>query len=98
MRLNYQKGCAICGATWGDYWDDVEGTKMFFCCQVCSTQFKSLVSKIKETTGWQDIDGIEIKGDFRGRVVTAESRKEARRFFVAFDPKGAVRNFFTLSP
>jgi len=96
MKLGYQRGCAICGSTWGDYWDEVEGVKMFFCCGICAIQFKSLVSKIKEATGWKTIDGIAIKGDFRGRVVTAESKKEGKRFFVAFDSKGAVRNFFKL--
>ena len=96
MKVNYQQGCAICGATWGEYREEVEGTKMFFCCEICATQFKSLVSKIKETTKWQSIDGIAIKGDFRGRVLTAESGSDVQRFFVAFDSKGAVRNFFKL--
>lgn len=96
MKLNFQRGCAICGATWGDYWEEVEGTRTFFCCEVCAAQFKNLLSRIKEATGWASIDGIAVKGDFRGRVVTAESKSEAQTFFVAFDPKGAVRNFFKL--
>lgn len=96
MKVNYEKGCAICGATWGDYWEEVEGTRMFFCCEICAIQFRNLVTKIEETTGWNAIDGIAIRGDFRGRVVTAEREGEEGRFFVAFDPKGGVRNFLRL--
>ena len=97
MELNFREGCAICGATWGDYWEDVEGQRMFFCCEVCAAQFKSLVSRIKESTGWKSIDGISIQGDFRGRVVTAGSKNDSQKFYVAFDSKGAVRNFFRLA-
>jgi hypothetical protein len=28
------KGYAVCQATWGDYWEEIEGQRMFSCCGV----------------------------------------------------------------
>ena len=92
MRL--PEGCAICGSTWGDYWEEVEGQRMFFCCDVCAVQFKNMIDEVKKRTGWEAIDKIRIEGDYRGRDVTAlRGDGSSYRFLVRFDSKGEIQKF-----
>ena len=70
MRVK-EKGCVICGATWGDYWEEVEGQRLFFCCDICAREFTNMVRTVKERTGWTTIDEIKTEGDYRGRVCRA---------------------------
>ncbi len=86
-------GCAICGATWGDYWDQVEGQRMFFCCDICAIEFKNMVKEVKERTGWKIIDEIKMKGDYRGRECTAFSGDTRYSFVVNFNSKGGIETF-----
>lgn len=92
MRRNYS-GCAICDSTWGDVWAEVEGERMFFCCDVCLTQFRHLVGRLREATGWPRIDSLEIAGDRRGRRCEAGYGHERFRCFIAFNSDGDVREF-----
>jgi Ta0938 len=92
MKTNY-RGCAICGSTWGDFWGEIEGEKMFFCCEICLRQLKDLVSSIKRKTGWQKIDEIKIEGDYSGRRCTATSADRSAIFLVRFGANGEIRSF-----
>jgi putative zinc binding protein len=88
-----REGCALCEATWGDYWAEVEGQRMFFCCSVCWVQFRNMVSEVKRRTGWAMVDEIKMMGDYRGRECAALSGDKAYRFFIRFDPRGEIQDF-----
>lgn len=92
MKRNYS-GCAICDSTWGDLWAEVEGERMFFCCELCVTQFRGLIDHIKQVTGWSTVEGIEIAGDRRGRTCVASGQGETARFAFAFNSDGLLRRF-----
>jgi hypothetical protein len=66
---------------------------MFFCCDVCRTQFLGLIERIKRDTGWDRIDALEIAGDRRGRSCVATSDSQIARFAFAFSPEGSLRRF-----
>lgn len=73
MKRNYS-GCALCDATWGDYWREVEGENMFFCCNVCADAFENMVLKLKEVTRWPAVGSVEISGNYsKGRTCNASS-------------------------
>ncbi len=93
-----EKGCALCEATWGDYWEEVEEQRMFFCCDICAIEFKNMVREVKTRTGWKSIDGINMTGDYRGRDCTAVSGGKKYAFFIRFDSKGEVQAFNERSP
>ena len=92
MKLNYQ-GCAICDSTWGNVWADVEGQRMFFCCDICRVQFLGLIERIKRETGWSRLDAVEVAGDRRGRTCLATSGSESARFAFTFNAEGTLRRF-----
>jgi hypothetical protein len=97
LKVNYE-GCAICGSTWGDLWEEVDGQRLFFCCATCVRQFRGLVERVKSSTGWERIDELQIEGDRRGRTCLALRSGEPFRFFIAFDPEGSVWRFRRLGP
>ena len=92
MKLNY-RGCAICDSTWGDIREEVDGTRLFFCCPICAIQFRHLVERVKASTGWDRIDALEIAGDRRGRACVATRGDREFRFEIAFNSDGEVRRF-----
>jgi Ta0938 len=92
LKLNY-RGCAICDSTWGNVWEDVEGQRMFFCCDLCLVQFRGLVERIKHDTGWARIDALDVAGDRRGRTCTVASGSEVARFSFTFNSEGRLRQF-----
>jgi len=96
LKRNYT-GCAICDSTWGDVWAEVEGERMFFCCDVCLTQFRGLLARVKRETGWSSIESVEIAGDRRGRTCVASTRGNTFRCRVAFNPQGEILRFETLA-
>ncbi len=69
---------------------------MFFCCDVCLTQFRRLVARIEAETGWPTIDALEIEGDRRGRRCTASYGSQSYRATVAFNAQGEIRAFANL--
>jgi putative zinc binding protein len=87
------EGCVICGATWGDFWREIEGQRMFFCCSVCADEFSGMVEKVKKETGWGFIDEIEMNGGFRGRTCVATRGPDSYGFFVSFNEDGSMRSF-----
>lgn len=88
-----EKGCAICEATWGDYWEEIDGQRMFFCCDVCAAEFKNMVNEVKIRTGWKTLDEIKMNGNYRGRDCTALCAGKEFGFFVRFDSKGRIDTF-----
>jgi len=81
MKRNYE-GCALCDATWGDYWRVVDGENMFFCCSICADAFENMVNEVKKVTGWDRIDEIKIEGNYSaGRDCFASSGNEYVNYF-----------------
>jgi hypothetical protein len=97
LKRNYT-GCAICDSTWGNLWEEVEGERMFFCCSICVVQFRHLVDRIKEESGWPTIESLEISGDRRGRTCVAATGTETLRVRFAFNSEGALLRFEKLEP
>lgn len=89
-------GCALCGATWGAYWDEVDGKKLFFCCKVCARAYRTIVEEAKKRMGWASVDDLEMKGDHRWRTCTALRGTESYRFMITFFDDGRVRTFLDL--
>ena len=92
MKRNYT-GCAICDSSWGNVWADVEGERMFFCCDLCLVQFRALIDRIKRDTGWSGIDSIDLAGDRRGRTCSVSSGDRHGRFDFAFNAEGQILRF-----
>ncbi|BBD73813.1 hypothetical protein HS1genome_2202 [Sulfodiicoccus acidiphilus] len=86
-------GCALCGASWGNVWRDVEGTRLFFCCEVCAVGFTNFVERAKRDAGWSKVDRVRIVGDFRGRKGSVESGGERRVYFFTLNSDGSLRTF-----
>jgi Ta0938 len=85
-----ENGCAICQATWGDYWETIEGTRMFFCCNICAVEFRNMVDEVKKRTGWRTVDEIKMVGNYRGRECTALFQGKSYRFYIRFDSRGGI--------
>lgn len=83
----------MCGATWGDYWREIDGVESFFCCEICAKQYVNLLERVKQKTGWTTVDDLELSGDYRGRKVKAVSDDQEHDFFVRFDSQGQVQAF-----
>ena len=92
MKRNYD-GCAICNSTWGNVWAEVDGERLFFCCDLCVVQYRALIERIRQETGWSEIDAIEITGDRRGRTCTVVSGEARAAFTFAFNPEGHLLRF-----
>ncbi len=55
---------------------------MLFCCNICADIFETMVGKVKEATGWNKIDRIEISGNYsKGRECTATSGDKSFRYY-----------------
>lgn len=94
MRVNFDEGCAICGSTWGNYWAEVEGEKMFFCCDICFVQFRNMIDEVKKRTGWRTVNAVNIEGDYRGRqCVAKQDDGSSYRFFIRFKSDGEIQKF-----
>ena len=91
--MKVPEGCAICQSTWGDYWAEVEGQRMFFCCKLCETEFRNMVQEVKRRTGWKTIDEIQITGGTRGRQCKAMSKSETYSYEIRFNSQGGIGNF-----
>jgi hypothetical protein len=92
LKVNYS-ACAICDSSWGNFWQEVDGTKLFFCCDICAIQFRDLVARIKAETGWASIDSLTITGDRRARTFHAVRAGHAFDCEVAFNAQGKIRRF-----
>lgn len=74
MKIN-NTGCALCESTWGDYYQVVEGTKLFFCCDVCASLYQEIIDKIKEFYYIKTINSLSLTGNSKERNFTVETEK-----------------------
>ncbi len=96
MKTNNTEGCGLCNATWGEYWREIDGDRMFFCCNICADIFETMVSKVKENTGWPTIDYIELVGNYsKGRECTAKHDAEEFKYYFRTYSNG---DFITFEP
>ena len=89
------EGCALCGATWGNVWANFDGDRLFFCCDLCVTQFRNMTDEVKRRTGWNVIDEIKVTGDYTGRKCVALAGGDSYDFFIRFGTKGEIESFNT---
>ncbi len=72
----------MCDGTWGDYWREIEGERMFFCCSICADAFENMVKRVEQETGWRSIDSVTIEGNYaKGRDCTATSGERSVDYF-----------------
>ncbi len=90
MKLR-DDGCVLCGSTWGDYWEEVDGVRCFFCCETCARQLKNVIEAVRAATGWDRLDSLFFEGDRRGRVARVTHGSEAAAVQFVFDPEARVR-------
>ena len=67
MKVNFT-GCTLCDSTWGDYYETIEDTKLFFCCDVCASQYRQIITVLKEKLSLGRIDEFHITGNPRKRT------------------------------
>ena len=90
-------GCALCGSTWGDYYEEVEGQRLFFCCDICAKEFRNMISEAKKRGGISTIDELEIKGNFyTGRSCRVKSGDKQFAFYVKFNDEGEIEVFYEI--
>ena len=93
-----EKGCALCGATWGDYYEEVDGERLFFCCNYCALEFVNMVNEIKRRTGWGKIDELIINGNYyTGRTCVAKNGDKEFKFYVKFNEEAGIETFKEIS-
>jgi hypothetical protein len=92
LKRNFD-GCAICNSTWGNLWEEVDGERLFFCCDLCALQYRELLARVKEATGWDRLDAMEIAGDRRGRTCEVAAGDRRARFEFAFNSDGKILRF-----
>lgn len=98
MEINNTDGCALCNATWGEYWDDVDGERMQFCCSICAAAFKNMVKAVKDANGWPRLDKLYIVGNnSSGRKCAASFGEAHYRFYIKFYDDGRIFDFHELS-
>lgn len=95
--MKVPEGCAICQSTWGNYWAEVEGQRMFFCCKLCETEFRNMIQEVKKRTGWKIIDEIQIAGGTRGRQCKALFSGKAYSYQIRFNSQGEIGDFHELA-
>lgn len=86
-------GCALCGSTWGDYYEDVEGERRFFCCELCAKQLRVLCQAIRTAEHWPEIDALELEGGRYGRRATAHRGSLKVQYEARFDLAGELSHF-----
>ncbi len=95
--INHRRGCALCDATWGEYWDDVDGQRMVFCCDICAAAFKNMIEAVKGAKGWDAVDRLVITGNNSvGRKCTATSGGSDFRYYIKFHNDGRIFDFHQL--
>ena len=92
------EGCPLCGSTWGDWWEAIDGVPTFFCCQICAIQWRTILGEVRHRAGWTGPMAVELKGNRWGRTGVATRGGDAVRFSVVFTPDGRLRRFDLLEP
>ena len=60
-----EAGCALCGSSWGNWWEEAEGKRLFFCCSICAVAYQDAIRHVKRLTGWPRVDRLYLE-DVRG--------------------------------
>ena len=85
-------GCALCGSTWGDYYEEIDGQRLFFCCNLCAKGFTNIAEGIKGA--WGPFEVLTIDGSYStGRHCTAMRGDQRRTFFVRFTDNADIEVF-----
>ncbi|MCI4369568.1 MAG: TA0938 family protein, partial [Thermoplasmata archaeon] len=37
----------LCGSTWGDYYEEIDGKREFFCCDICALQYRAILEEAR---------------------------------------------------
>lgn len=94
MKTNNTEGCGLCNGTWGEYHRDIDGDNMFFCCNKCADAFENMVNRVKESTGWDHLDYVELKGNYSsGRECVARKGDEEFRYYFRTYSNGRILEF-----
>lgn len=94
MEINNRRGCALCDATWGEYWDTVEGEKMRFCCDICAAAFRNMIDEVKRQNKWGAVDRLNISGNNNtGRNCEASHGGSSFQFYIKFHGDGSILDF-----
>ena len=86
-------GCPLCGSTWGDWWEEVNGVSTFFCCELCARMWRTIHTEVQTRTGWPKVDAVEVEGNRWGRTGRARAGDAEYDFYVVFTPEGHLRRF-----
>ncbi|MFP3143496.1 MAG: TA0938 family protein [Caldisphaera sp.] len=93
-----ETGCALCGGTWGNHYETIEGHNLFFCCHICAKAFKNIINEAKRRGKLENIEYIDIKGNFyKGRIIEARDSKKSYKFYVKFSDEGEIIELKELS-
>ena len=94
MQTNNDEGCGLCNATWGEYYRDIDGDRMFFCCNICADIFENMVEEVKKRTGWTSIDRIDLVGSYSsGRNCTARHGSSEYKYYFRTYSDGRMMKF-----
>ncbi len=94
LKTNNNDGCALCNATWGEYYREIDNEKMLFCCNICADIFENMVNEVKKRTGWEKIDYIELHGNYSsGRNCTAFSNGKRFSYYFRTYSDGKIMEF-----
>lgn len=91
-------GCRLCGSTWGDWWEEVETRREFFCCELCARQWTRMLEEVRARTAWPRVEAVELTGNRWGREGEARFGPSRFRFRIAFTPDAELRRFEPLPP
>ena len=91
------EGCPLCGSTWGNHWEEVDGRPTFFCCELCAREWHVVLREVNRRAGWPRVDRITLEGNRWGRTGEARFGAEAFHFRFAFTPEGQLRHFLATS-
>jgi hypothetical protein len=86
-----EAGCALCGSSWGNWWEEVEGRRLFFCCSLCAAAYKGAVRHVELATGWDRVDSLFLD-DVRGNEADGHARRgdQRVRFWLTGEDDGTI--------
>lgn len=92
------EGCPLCGSTWGNHWQEIDGRPTFFCCELCGREWVAVLHEVTRRTGWPRCDQVTVHGNRWGRTGEARHGDARFEFRFAFTPEGHLRQFVVLPP
>jgi hypothetical protein len=74
--------CALCGETWGEWPEEVEGRRLNFCCDACAHAYRAIGATIRERLGWPRVERLFLEVLY-GEEASGWAEAEGRR--IEFD-------------